>query len=994
MKSRRICFESLEDRCLLAVTAGGMEPGAAFAEAAPQATADDQMNFALVITDTLPVDAEVADPTVSVGDGVNLISETGFGNTVYVSLYVKSTDPAYGVQYGYCSLRYDEAGLTPDTYYAGPNFNSVTINDGFDFCSVGCISAFGGEPSNPSASFGKTGWALVGTMSFSADVVGQYEFTTGTAVNAKGEERESWGFVREDFDDTYEYSTPAVSASLAITGEMPVIEDVTVEGWTGGYDESAHSVTVTDPSADTDKILYSTDGANYNLDVCPEYFNEGTYTTYVRVSRTGYANWYGSATVEIQHVTPVVTTLEDVVDSRDGVTSLREAIGWAVEGDVITFDESLAGGTITLNGTQLEISAGITIDASDIGGITIDANRESRAFYATGGTNENPIGFVGLTITGGYTTRSGGGICINDGSALILGCNIIDNKANERGGGVYKENGSLTTRDSTFTENFSSLDGGGIYNNNGSLTVSDAVFSGNSSLYYGGGICNFEGTLTLTGSTFLENSGIGGGGICNFEGTLTLTDSTLSKNSNVGIYNHKGSLTLINSTLSENTAGSGGGIYNNGGVVTITTSIFVYNTASDEGGAIYNYNYDDYHVDHGTITITESVFTHNIAHQKGGGISNTYFSVMSITDSIFSDNFAPFGGGISNDFYGTLTLSNSVILENTASRRGGGIFTSWITLLTNCTVSRNSADQSGAGICYYASGEALSIINSIVALNTPGEDIYYEGDSSITACNSLSSFTDWTESSNCLVFDPSLPLFEDAENGDYTLAQYSQAVNKGDNSYVETETDLAGNQRIVNEIVDLGAYERQELAPAVILTGTKSYYVSYGANRHRLDWEAVPDALAYELAYSTDGLNWTRIKTEETFAIVTGLTYGDEISYRVRALGEGVFIDSDWSEVKTFAVCPMDINNDRAIAGADRRLMSVSWLAEEGEESYQYYADINGDGDVSNADRSYLSNNWLKDVDEDGLNYPKPLAADMVFAEFTSADLGADLAVF
>ncbi len=303
----------------------------------------------------------------------------------------------------------------------------------------------------------------------------------------------------------------------------------------------------------------------------------------------------------------------------------------------------------------------------------------------------------------------------------------------------------------------------------------------------------------------------------------------------------------------------------------------------------------------------------------------------------------------------------------------------------------NSA-RNGGGL--YISDSAL--INSIVALNTStadGSDIY-NNSGAINAINTLSSFTDWTESKNCLVYDPAQPLFEDAENGDYTLAKYSQAVNMGDNSYVENETDLAGNPRIVYEVVDLGAYERQELAPTVMLTGTRGNYVSYGANRHRLEWGPVADAQKYELAFSTDGLNWTRIKTEETSAVVTDLTYGDEVSYRVRALGEGVFIDSDWSDVKTFAVCPMDINNDRAIAGADRRLMASAWLSEEGDEDYQYYADINGDGDVSNSDRSFLTFNWLKDVGEDELSYPRPLAADAVFAEYESVDIEIDLTVF
>lgn len=1006
------------------MTAGGIELSAAFAEAAPQVTADDQMEFALVITDAVPVAAEVADPTVSVGDGVNLISEAQFGETVYVSLYVKSLDPNYGIQYGYCSLRYDEAGVTSGVYYDGPNFDTATVNDGFDFSSVGCISAFGGEPSNTSAAYGKTGWALVGTMSFSADVVGQYEFTTGVAVNAKGEERESWGFVREDFDDTYEYGTPDVSASLAITGEMPVIEDVSVEGWIGGYDGYAHSITVNDPSAETDKILYSTDGVNYNLTVCPEYAEDGIYTTYVRVSRQGYANWYGSATVEVQHVAPVVTTLEDTVDSGDHEMSLREAIGRALDGDVITFDPSLAGGTITLNGTRLDVSASIVIDASEIGGIAINADGQSRIFFTNGGTEENPIEFIGLTITGGFAKGGGAGIFMNGGALRLTDCTVTGNTASySNGAGIYNEGGSLTVTGSGISKNYADNggNGGGIYSNGGSVTVTDSeisenyayslngggfgggiyisgssvtvtgsVISENYTDYLGGGIYGTGGSITVTRSNVLGNSTVdGAGGIGCEHVTLTVTDSNISGNrtgygDGGGIRVYYGTLTLTNSTVSGNTVGvyynaySGGGIYNAYGTLTITGSVISGNSASC-GGGLYIYANANANSS-GTSTITDSVISENTAIQYGGGIYN------------FSDG------------YGTLTITNSLFTDNSANLDGGGIYNCnnrYSTLtITNSTLSRNSA-RSGGGICCeensgYSGTNTVVLTNTVVAQNssdTDWTDVYINS-GPLNAYNTLSSFTGWTESENCLVYDPTQPLFEDAENGDYTLAKYSQAVNMGDNSYVETETDLAGNQRIVNGVVDLGAYERQELGASVMLTGTRSYYVSYGANRHRLEWEPVADALSYELAYSTDGLNWTRIKTEETSAIVTGLTYGDVISYRVRALGEGVFIDSDWSEIKSFAVCPMDINNDYAIAGADRRLVSASWLSEEGDDSYRYYADINADGDISNADRAYLTNNWLKDVGEDELNYPKPATADMVFAEFASADFGADLDVF
>ena len=129
--------------------------------------------------------------------------------------------------------------------------------------------------------------------------------------------------------------------------------------------------------------------------------------------------------------------------------------------------------------------------------------------------------------------------------------------------------------------------------------------------------------------------------------------------------------------------------------------------------------------------------------------------------------------------------------------------------------------------------------------------------------------------------------------------------------------------------------------------------------------------------------------------VISGLTYGKDVRYKVRAIADNVhFTDSDWSPVKTFNVCPMDINNDGDIGGIDRVIMAQSWFAEEDDEDYIPAADIDGNGDVGGIDRAFLANNWFNEVGIDDMIYPRPLAADVVFNEFASADLGVDLDVF
>jgi hypothetical protein len=53
------------------------------------------------------------------------------------------------------------------------------------------------------------------------------------------------------------------------------------------------------------------------------------------------------------------------------------------------------------------------------------------------------------------------------------------------------------------------------------------------------------------------------------------------------------------------------------------------------------------------------------------------------------------------------------------------------------------------------------------------------------------------------------PLFVDAANGDFHLQSSSPCINWGDNRYAAGAEDLDGNPRIVEQYVDMGAYEYQ-----------------------------------------------------------------------------------------------------------------------------------------------------------------------------------------
>ena len=204
-----------------------------------------------------------------------------------------------------------------------------------------------------------------------------------------------------------------------------------------------------------------------------------------------------------------------------------------------------------------------------------------------------------------------------------------------------------------------------------------------------------------------------------------------------------------------------------------------------------------------------------------------------------------------------------------------------------------------------------------------------------------------------------------------------------------------GDLDFTSVAITIKAGGTEQLAAPAITTGNRGVYVSYGANRHYIQWGAVANASGYEVEYTADGAVWTAVAADGTGAVIRGLSYGADVTYRVRALGDGVsYTDSDWSRTKTFNVCPMDINNDGDVGGLDRNILAVSWGAEEGDEEYQFYADINADGDVGGLDRNFLGSNWGAEAGDEDLTYPRPVRADAVFAAYEAGDLDVDFGVF
>nr|MDZ8287386.1 right-handed parallel beta-helix repeat-containing protein [Nostoc sp. ChiSLP01] len=214
----------------------------------------------------------------------------------------------------------------------------------------------------------------------------------------------------------------------------------------------------------------------------------------------------------------VVNSLSDVVNSHDGLTTLREAViaANALSGsNTIKFDLT-AGSTINLT-QQLDILDDLVIKG---------------------------LGAQNLTISGASAFNS---LFIEDANVAIEGLTFADGRDSiSVGSGV-----NLTVKDSLFRNN--EQDGIDISGNGSSVTVRNSSFINNSD--DGIDLNGTDNTLNIFGSSIFNN-GNNGLEIDASDSTVTVSASNFTGNSGDGISFDDGGnnlLTIVNADITGNT---------------------------------------------------------------------------------------------------------------------------------------------------------------------------------------------------------------------------------------------------------------------------------------------------------------------------------------------------------------------------------------------------------------------------------------------------------
>jgi predicted outer membrane repeat protein len=246
------------------------------------------------------------------------------------------------------------------------------------------------------------------------------------------------------------------------------------------------------------------------------------------------------------------------------------------------------------------------------------------------------------------------------------------------------------------------------YNSNVSITgvtIQDAA----------GALINHGGTLSLSNCILSGNSGVTGvyldgsrGGSIYSNGNLIIDQCILSGNSATGygggIFS-VGTLMIAKSTLSGNSATSyGGGIFFGGGTATIDNTTLSGNSASIGGASAFF---------GGDVTMTGCTVNGNTAYVYGGGIFVDP-AVVTVINSTFSGNSAPWGADLYNLDSSVIVISSSV----TGIYNNGGAVTNFADLLSQVSaLNLSSGVTNSLTSKLQAAEQSLGNANTTAAVN-------------------------------------------------------------------------------------------------------------------------------------------------------------------------------------------------------------------------------------------------------------------------------------
>jgi|GEM_PF-1262578 len=388
----------------------------------------------------------------------------------------------------------------------------------------------------------------------------------------------------------------------------------------------------------------------------------------------------------------------------------------------------------------------------------------------------------------------------------------------------------------------------------------------------------FNVPAVMDGFTVQNGTGSNGGGIYLGAGTLlnVVAVSNRAQANGGGIYCARDAH-LSNCTARANRAWRGAGVFLDYGSAAYDSSANA-NVAGDRGGGFYCFyatladsrSHGNYATNRAGgaycadgSTVTRCILSNNWTKQMGGG-AYCYGGMLNNSLVCFNTSDSQAGGVYAER---GCEVNNTLVYGNTSKIFGGGIYGKY-GVVNNCTIVSNRAVSFGGGVF----ADPLSIRNSIIYYNTaPNGANFYATTFDAAACCTTPALTGVPTVTNS-------PQFCAWEQYDLRLRASSPCRNAGNNSYAPGTTDVAGQLRIVESIVDIGAYEfalggLQCAFDAVPAFGPAPLSVTLSAEA----WGTNVNGLVYAWDFEADGT----IDTNGSGVAVIEHTYTNEQSYAV-----------------------------------------------------------------------------------------------------------------
>lgn len=425
--------------------------------------------------------------------------------------------------------------------------------------------------------------------------------------------------------------------------------------------------------------------------------------------------------------------------------------------DAGTYSETYTGETFPINWRDFVSLQGNGIDIT-----ILDGENKNQILYCY---DDSDLNISGITVQNGVGENGGGIRLERESSPTVHDIKVTNNYATTKGGGIYcYDHSSPVFTNVDFVNNTCDNHGGGI-----SLyqycdaTISNCIVSNNFTVYYGGGVdIQFYSNVHIDSSIIHHNTAAHGGGIfINWGSDAKIRNCTIQSNdalSHVSGY-----------------SGQGGGIY-----ITYQSDPILenneikFNHASSLGGGIFSSSQ--------SYTVARNCFVEYNSATSGGGIyltgnaNHTYYNLVLFNNSI-EDGF---GGGIYSagsypKFYNATITDNSVTTDNPSIYTGGA---------------------------FYNYNGTPEFHNSILWDNVPNEIYLYNGSADV----SYSDIKGGYSGTGNIDIDPELTYV-------FYTNESSPCINAGNPDTTGMnlpDYDIIDSARIVNNRIDMGAYELSE----------------------------------------------------------------------------------------------------------------------------------------------------------------------------------------